>query len=232
MRRPRAIAAAPQEQPVPPRPPVAVKGRGEGLHIVIAEGDPQAIEQSLRDQLERRAGAFFAGAAVALELPPGRLDLALAVRLQAVVEGAGMEVIAVERQSGRPAGRPHTDPHTDPHAASSAATGTGPAPALVVSGTIRSGQRIEHDGTIIVVGDVNPGGAVVAGGSVVVWGRLRGTVEAGLSDDGEGSVVCALDLAPTQLRIGRALARAPEDPNRTPVPEIARAVGGQIVVEG
>ena len=100
-----------------------------------------------------------------------------------------------------------------------------------MSGTVRSGQRVAHEGAVVVVGDVNPGAEVIAGGSVVVWGRLRGIVEAGVAEGGEHSIVCALDLAPTQLRIGPALARAPEEPDRTPVPEVARQVDGQIVVD-
>ena len=60
---------------------------------------------------------------------------------------------------------------------------------------------------MLVLGDVNPGAEVVAGGSVVVWGRLRGVVEAGQAEGSGPAVVCALDLAPTQLRLGTALAR-------------------------
>ena len=75
------------------------------------------------------------------------------------------------------------------------------------------------------------GGEVSAGGSVVVWGRLRGFVEAGQAPGARDAVVCALDLAPTQLRIGDSLARAPEEAERTPVPEVARESDGRIVVE-
>jgi septum site-determining protein MinC len=101
--------------------------------------------------------------------------------------------------------------------------------ALVVRRTLRSGQRVVHDGPVLVLGDVNPGAEVVAGGSVVVWGRLRGMVEAGRLF--EESVVCALDLAPTQLRIGAAIARAPEEPGRVPVPEVAREGESGIIVD-
>jgi septum site-determining protein MinC len=212
------------EPPVPPRPPVAVKGRGEGLHIVVSPDDPGAIESSLREQLARRAGTFFAGASVVLELPPGPLDLVLAARLAEVIEAAGMRLTAVQTHADQPAGRP-----ARPGAAEAASPPRGAA--LVVTSTLRGGQRVTHDGAVVVIGDVNPGAEIVAGGSVIVWGRLRGTVEAGLAEGADDSIVCALDLSPTQLRIGPALARAPEEPDRTPEPEVARQVDGQIIVD-
>jgi septum site-determining protein MinC len=212
------------EIPVPPRPPVAIKGTREGLRIVVSPEHPDAVEASLRDQLARRAGSFFQDATVDLELPPGQMDLALVARLAPLVEASGMRL---QRVSVRPADNRRAARATLPVPAGRAVPADA---ALVVHGTLRGGQRVVHDGSVVVLGDVNPGAEVLAGGSVVVWGRLRGKVEAGL-DQGAEIVVCALDLTPTQLRIGPALARAPEEPNRVPVPEIAREVDGRIVVE-
>lgn len=213
-----------QEQPLPPRPPVSVKGAREGLRIIVsAEAEGPAVAASLRDQLSRRAGAFFLGAHVVLELPGPTLDLALAERLAPVISEAGMQLVAVQQSGASQPVLARTAAEEPPRAAA-------PESALVVSGTLRSGQRVAHGGSVVVLGDVNPGAEVVAGGSVVVWGRLRGVVEAGLADDA-GAAVCALDLMPTQLRIGNAIARAPEEPDRQPVPEVARTVDGRIVVE-
>ena len=218
------------EQPTPARPPVSVKGSGDGLRITISRGDPGLIEASLRQHLAQRTGAFFADAKVALEMPPGRLDMVFASRLARLIEEVGMRVESVscgampERREAR-----GTEGHAPAPSAAISAEG-----ALVVETTLRSGQRITHAGSVVILGDVNPGAEVLAGESVVVWGRLRGMVEAGLSLDeasGSGVVVCALDLAPTQLRIGRAIARAPEEPDRVPLPEVARAVDGRIVVD-
>ena len=80
--------------------------------------------------------------------------------------------------------------------------------ALLVRRTIRSGQLCQYAGTIVVIGDVNPGAQVVAEGDVIVWGKLRGVVHAGAAGD-DHSMVGALVLAPTQLRIGHLIARAP-----------------------
>lgn len=105
-----------------------------------------------------------------------------------------------------------------------------PDAGLVVRRTLRSGQALRHPGSIVVVGDVNPGAEIVAGGDILVWGKLRGTVHAGALGN-EEAIVCALDLAPTQLRIGSRIARSPDDRRRKPRPEVARIRGGQIIAE-
>jgi septum site-determining protein MinC len=83
---------------------------------------------------------------------------------------------------------------------------------------------------VVVIGDVNAGAEVIAGGDIVIWGRLSGTVHAGATGDDQ-AVVCALDLDPTQLRIGKHIARPPEEtPGRRPVPEMAFVQEGRIIV--
>ncbi len=200
---------------------MSLKGSRDGLRVVVTDaGSPDEVLRSLKEQLERRGEDFFRGARTVLEMPCSPLDMELVGALSDVLDEAGMlltSIVATEARQTRGAAPP---------ARGAPAT---PDTALLVERTLRSGQRIVHDGPVVVLGDVNPGAEVVSGGSVVVWGRLRGTVEAGLAD-GE-AVVCALDLSPTQLRIGSTLARAPEEPNRTPLPEVAREEEGRIVVE-
>ena len=208
-----------QEVPLPPKPPVTIKGRGNTVTITVDSREaPDDILASLDAQLARRGRTFFAGAPTAVEVKPGPLDPLLVARLAEKVAAAGMSLIEVSI-GGRTAAPAPAAP------APAAAEGV-----LLVERTLRGGQRISHDGSVIVLGDVNPGAEIIAGGHVIVWGRLRGTVEAGLTS--AGAMVCALDLAPTQLRIGPALARAPEEPGRVAVPEVAREVDGRIVVEG
>ncbi|HZY45187.1 MAG TPA: septum site-determining protein MinC, partial [Anaerolineae bacterium] len=101
---------------------------------------------------------------------------------------------------------------------------------LVVHRTLRSGQSLRHPGSIAVIGDVNPGAEILAGGDIVVWGRLRGVVHAGAMGDAT-AVVCALDLVPTQLRIADYISRSPEDKRKRAIPEVARVREGQIVAE-
>jgi septum site-determining protein MinC len=80
----------------------------------------------------------------------------------------------------------------------------------VHQGTLRAGDHLEAAGSLLVLGDVNPGARVSAGGDVRVWGRLRGTAHAGCQGDRSARIV-ALQLRPLQLRIADAVARGPED---------------------
>lgn len=103
--------------------------------------------------------------------------------------------------------------------------------ALITRRTVRSGQRLQYESSVVIMGDVNSGGEVIAGGDVIVWGALRGTVHAGYPGN-EEAVVGALVLAPVQLRIGNRASRPPEDDLPPPqTPEIASVKDGQIVVE-
>ena len=77
-------------------------------------------------------------------------------------------------------------------------------------GTLRSGQSIEVENSIVIVGDVNPGADVVAGGNVVVLGCLKGSVAAGYPDN-RNVFVLSLDMQPMQIRIGDLIARSPDE---------------------
>jgi septum site-determining protein MinC len=97
--------------------------------------------------------------------------------------------------------------------------------------TLRSGQAVRYAGHVVVMGDVNPGAEIVAAGDVLVWGRLRGVVHAGASGN-NNAIVSALQLTPTQLRIGTFIARAPdESPRPLRGPEVARVRDGRILIE-
>ncbi|AFZ13018.1 septum site-determining protein MinC [Crinalium epipsammum PCC 9333] len=91
---------------------------------------------------------------------------------------------------------------------------------LYVETTVRSGAEIHHPGTVVILGDVNPGGIVVAGGDILVWGRLRGVAHAGSEGNSECRIM-ALQMQPTQLRIADYVARAPEKPPSQFYPEVA-----------
>ncbi|AUS99645.1 septum site-determining protein MinC [Nostoc sp. CENA543] len=94
------------------------------------------------------------------------------------------------------------------------------ADALYIEMTIRSGVEIRHPGTVILLGDINPGGMVVADGDILVWGRLRGVAHAGASGNRE-CLIMALHMEPTQLRIADAVARSPEKLPTQFFPEVA-----------
>jgi len=104
--------------------------------------------------------------------------------------------------------------------------------ARMVFGTLRSGQRVESEHSIIVAGDVNSGAELVAGGDIFVLGKLRGVAHAGAYDEtGAGRVIFALELEPTQLRIGGVITRGGGESGSKGVSELARVDGDMIVVE-
>jgi septum site-determining protein MinC len=90
---------------------------------------------------------------------------------------------------------------------------TAPAAAepsvLYHRGTLRGGQSLANVGHVVVVGDVNPGAELVAGGDILVFGALRGVAHAGAQGD-RSARVYALVLEPTQLRIATTIAAGME----------------------
>lgn len=102
--------------------------------------------------------------------------------------------------------------------------------ARMVYSTIRSGQKIETEHSLVIFGDVNSGAELIAGGDIIVLGSLRGTAHAGAYDEtGGGRVIFALNLQPTQLRIGMTISRGSSEMGSAP--ELARVEGNLIVVE-
>lgn len=94
------------------------------------------------------------------------------------------------------------------------------ADPLYVQSTVRSGMEIRHPGTVVVLGDVNPGSSIIADGDVLVWGSLRGVVQAGATGNNR-CMIMALRMDPTQIRIADFVARAPETPPSQYLPEVA-----------
>lgn len=82
-------------------------------------------------------------------------------------------------------------------------------PAHLYHGTVRSGQIVEHEGDIVVIGDVNPGAQVLATGDIYVMGTLRGLAHAGC-DGNERAIIAAVFFQPTQLRICDVISRSPD----------------------
>lgn len=74
-------------------------------------------------------------------------------------------------------------------------------------GTLRSGQVMESESSVVIMGDVNPGAKVVSKGNVIILGALKGTVFAGAAGN-DSSFVAALEMDPMQIRIADIIARS------------------------
>ncbi|MDI3547789.1 MAG: septum site-determining protein MinC [Halanaerobiales bacterium] len=89
---------------------------------------------------------------------------------------------------------------------------------VLINRTIRSGQKLKYPTNVVIIGDINPGAEVVAGGDIIVLGKLRGVVHAGATGSTDAQII-ALKLQPTQLRIGNIISRSPDE---TKIPESIR----------
>jgi septum site-determining protein MinC len=80
---------------------------------------------------------------------------------------------------------------------------------ISVAKIVRSGQVVKVDGDLLLLGDVNPGGTIMATGNIFVLGSLRGIAQAGCNGNQE-AVIAASVMKPSQLRISEVVNRAPD----------------------
>lgn len=71
-------------------------------------------------------------------------------------------------------------------------------------GGVRSGQRIETEGSIVIIGDVNSGAEIIAGDNIVVLGVLRGLAHAGAKGN-KKAIIASHRIESQQLRIANVL---------------------------
>ncbi len=229
---------------------ITIKGIRDGLQVTLGDNSlPDLLKELAQRLLEQ--GEFFRGGQVALlvgnrELNTADLDqladlfaeqtmtlravlsenektltAARALNLGTRLSGSNTELVGSER-------KPEPPP---PQAPTVQTVKDSAGDGMLVRGALRSGRLLESSGHVVVIGDVNPGAEIVAGGDVIVWGKLRGLVHAGAYGD-QNAVVCALELVPTQLRIAQYISVSPGGPrDKEPVPEMASVKNAQIVAE-
>jgi septum site-determining protein MinC len=211
---------------------IEVKGIKNGILIDTGEGDWKDRERALLDHIDQNL-AFFNGAQLAVDV--GGRDLkssSLAdlrnslsdrdIKLWAVIGTSEITETAAQNL-GLVIKVDQSTPVQGKESINSTLDGE---EAIFLYRTLRSGHKVIHPGHIIVLGDVNPGAELVAGGNIIVWGRLRGVVHAGAMGDTD-AVVCSLDLSPTQLRIADKISVSPPRKGKTR-PEVARLEEGQV----
>lgn len=212
---------------------VQIKGLRDGLLVSLTEAPWDEQRAALLSHIEARQ-SFFHGARLALEVGNQVLHVNELVNLRDDLSERGVSLWAVISDS------PTTEKTAQllglatrisrPRPQESrqfTVEDLGDETALFLGRTLRSGTRIDFPGHVVVVGDVNPGAEIIAEGSILVWGRLRGSVHAGAK--GEASaVICALELSPMQLRIGDESA-ALKTPTR-PGPTTARLEKGRMIL--
>ncbi|GAA0396902.1 septum site-determining protein MinC [Paenibacillus motobuensis] len=105
------------------------------------------------------------------------------------------------------------------------------AKITTMCGMVRSGQVLHHEGNLLFLGDVNPGGTITCTGDILILGALRGMAHAGYTGN-EEAVIAASYLAPTQLRIAEIISRPPDEwENRETSMEFAFLRDGKMQID-
>ena len=212
---------------------IAIKGTRNGLLLTLEPGTPFSELLNALSQRLSEAPTFFRGASLAVDTTRRKLRVNERTELEALLAHYQMSVAMSDVP--QVAHSLSMDPHPAAQLTSEQIQPYRYDPrdsvdTIFLRRTIRSGQAIQRAGNIVVMGDINPGAEIIAGGDIIVWGVLRGMVHAGYPDN-ENAVVCSLSLAPVQLRIAHLLSRPPEGFESQVRPETAAIKNGQIVVE-
>ena len=227
---------------------VSFKGVKEGLYLTLnGRQDFSVLKELLSDRL-KSAEFFFQGSDVVLDTGETALSLEQVLEIQHILlYPYGLRLKRVVRADAglspgekEPKAKPKRQERAkekvlpreeSPEPLVSRVSHAKLPETLLCRGTLRSGQRIAHEGNVVIIGDVNPGAEVRATGDIVVMGSLRGLAHAGAAGDANVAVV-AFTLAPTQLRIADVIGRPPEGGSgEAREPEVARLRDGMIVVE-
>ncbi|HPZ42409.1 MAG TPA: septum site-determining protein MinC [Bacillota bacterium] len=209
------------------RDTVVFKGTRNGLVIVL---DPNREYEEIRNTLLKKmeaAKGFFKGAKFSFFNGQQAIPENQKSELENICRQFGMVPNSEAEQAFLKTGFSKKSSRQAVNAPKAVPT-SGEA-AYLVKRSLRSGQRVQYPGHVVVLGDVHPGAEVVSGGSVMVMGSCRGVVHAGAGGDRSAKVI-ALKLAPTVISIADRRF-APELDKQAPGPRLARLSGQEIVFE-
>jgi septum site-determining protein MinC len=191
-----------------------IKGIKDGLLITTGEGEWADLQSNLIAQIEKQS-SFFNGARLALDVGNQVLHVIELGKLRDKLSDHGVMLFAIISNS------PVTENTSRLLGLSTRIkdakverivknlnTQVDGEDAILIQRTLRSGFHVNFGGHVIVIGDVNPGAEIKAGGNIIVWGRLGGRVHAGQDGD-ENAVICALEFAPNLIRINEQVFSIP-----------------------
>ena len=95
-------------------------------------------------------------------------------------------------------------------------------------GALRSGQKLEYEGSLVIIGDVNGGAEVIAGENIIVTGSLRGLAHAGAKGN-KKAIINALEIKSPQIRIANIVKEI--DQNDEEKKQFASLVNNEIILE-
>jgi septum site-determining protein MinC len=210
---------------------VIFKGKKDGLVIAL---DKDANFDDLVETLSvkvKSAGKFFGGAKMSIVFEGRTLSEAEETQLlDIIIEEANLNVSFVKESIPNP-----EQPKPEQKSRRSLGLAFNPHEhmATIHKGALRSGKSIRYAGSVMVLGDANPGSEIVAEGSIVVLGTVKGMVHAGCMGN-TGAFVAALSLLPVQLRIAGLATYIPDEmikeSKKNKMPSYAYIEEGQIYI--
>jgi len=210
---------------------IKIKGENDGLMLGFPVDMPfSEIMEELGQKLESGAGFFLRGTLV--RVPRDRFAKEELAQMQELFRTHGLicRLAKLEPAVSPAPAREKVKKHVAEVSQETAAETQELQRMLVIDKTLRGGQAVETEGSVIVFGNVNPGAQITAGGSVDVRGTCRGVVHAGAAGDSTAFII-ADHLMPTQIRIANYVARSPDEPEYSGKAERAYVKDGQIVIE-
>ncbi len=219
---------------------IAIKGTRSGLRLTLEPEKPfKELLSALAERLAE-SPSFFRGASITVDTSQRMLHISERMQLEDLLMLYQMSIIpldaAIEKcKEVKVLTQPLSAPVSEETMTQQATDYVQRDPrasedTLFLRRTVRSGQAIHHHSNVVVLGDVNPGSEIIAGGDIIVWGVLRGMVHAGYPNN-QSALVCSLQLSPVQLRIAHLLSRPPEGFEAQQLPEVASIRKEQIIVE-
>ncbi|MBD0381692.1 septum site-determining protein MinC [Paenibacillus sedimenti] len=176
---------------------VMIKGVKDGLVFLLNDTcEWEILLQELQHKLEKTHQQILTGPIIHVHVKLGNRE---------VTEEQKEEIRAIIRQKGNLLIQSiESDLRSQQEAGE-------PAPSITtLKGMIRSGQTLHHEGDLLYLGDVNPGGTITCTGNIYVMGSLRGMAHAGIDGD-ENAIIAASHMRPTQLRIAGIISRPPDE---------------------
>jgi len=221
------------------RESISIKGTKDGILIALdAAEEWQMVINDLTARIDENL-TFFAGAQITVDVGQRPIPKYALRSLKAALERRGLTLAVVLSDSQTTLDSATAlDMRTSTTGRGERTVESPPINSeedtfagVMIRKTLRSGRTIHSEGHVVVMGDVNPGAEIIAGGDIVVWGVLRGNAHAGAYGD-ESAVVCALDMMPTQLRIA-GFSLQTERPNKRhkAQPEVAVLRDRQVIIE-
>lgn len=205
---------------------VTIKGLKYGLQLTFANGASfDDVQANLLDKLQSGNGFFIRGTTVFA--PKGYFAEEQNEALRKMFHRHGM-LFSTELK------RPNlAPPSRDTNAKAPAQKVKSVEEAqkmMVINHTVRGGQEVKANCSVLICGNVNPGAQVIAGGSIDIRGTCRGFVHAGAFGDKTACVV-ADRLMPAQIRIADLIARAPDEDIKASQAERAMIKDNMIIFE-